>query len=147
MTAKASRLVNAVYPKGSYGTCESRMSTERPPGHKALQGFDLVACVTCSLLLPSLTVYRLIAIMLGRLAMDAEECTSEYSKFMEFVFGERSSWLPIGWTGQTKAQFDSMRVKNTIEEFIPRKRVSRIDLLTDGSLQSVYWNIDQCGLI
>ena len=90
--------------------------------------------MTCSLLLSSLTVCRLIAIMLGRLAMDAEKCTSEYSKLMEFEFGERSSWLPIGWTGKNKAQFDSMRVKNTIEEFIPRKRVSKMNLLTDGSL-------------
>ncbi len=34
-------LVDAVYPEGSYDTIESRLSTERPPGHEALQG-DLV---------------------------------------------------------------------------------------------------------
>jgi hypothetical protein len=66
--------------------------------------------VTCSLLPSLLNVYRLIAIMLGRFEMDVDECISAYNKLMESVFGEKSSWLPMGWTGRTKAQFDSARL-------------------------------------
>jgi hypothetical protein len=77
--------------------------------------------------------YRLIAIMLGRLEMDVDECISAYSKLMESVFGEKSSWLPIGWTGKTKAQFDSTRLKKAIEEVITCQGVSTTDLLNDGS--------------
>jgi predicted acylesterase/phospholipase RssA len=76
---------------------------------------------------------RLIAIMLGRLEMDVEECISTYSKLMETVFGERSSWLPVGWAGRTKAQFDSKRLKNAIEEVISRQGASRTDLFNDGN--------------
>jgi hypothetical protein len=78
-------------------------------------------------------VYRLIAIMLGRLEMDVDECVSAYSKLMESVFEDKSSWLPISWTGRTKAQFDSTRLKNAIEEVITRQGASKTDLFNDGS--------------
>lgn len=77
-------------------------------------------------------VYRLIAIMLGRLEMNVDEYISAYSKLMESVFGEKSSWLPIGLTGRTKAQFDSTRLKNAIEGVITRQGTSTTDLFDDG---------------
>ena len=77
-------------------------------------------------------VDRLIAIMLGRLEMNVDECISAYSKLMESVFGEKSSRLPIGWTGRTKARFDSTRLKNAIEEVITRQGASSTDLFDDG---------------
>jgi hypothetical protein len=71
--------------------------------------------------------------MLGRLEMNVDECILAYSKLMESVFGEKSSWLPIRWTGRTKAQFDSTRLKNAIEEVVIDHGASTIDLFNDGS--------------
>jgi hypothetical protein len=71
--------------------------------------------------------------MLGRLEMDVDECISTYSELMETVFGERSSRLPVGWTGRTKARFDSKRLKSAIEEVIFRQGASKADLFNDGS--------------
>jgi hypothetical protein len=71
--------------------------------------------------------------MLGRLEMDVDECISAYSKLMESVFGEKSSWLPIGWTGRTKAQFDSTRLKKAIEEVVIDQGASTTDLFNDRS--------------
>ena len=71
--------------------------------------------------------------MLGRLEMDVDECVSAYSKLMESVFEDKSSWLPISWTGRIKAQFDSTRLKNAIEEVITRQGASKTDLFNDGS--------------
>jgi hypothetical protein len=65
--------------------------------------------------------------------MDVDECISAYSKLIESVFGEKSSWLPLGWTGRTKAQFDSTRLKNAIEEVITRQGASTTDLFDDKS--------------
>jgi hypothetical protein len=71
--------------------------------------------------------------MLGRLEMDVDECVSAYSKLMESVFEEKSSWLPISWTGRTKAQFDSTRLKKAIEEVITHHDASTKDLFNDGN--------------
>ena len=71
--------------------------------------------------------------MLGRLEMDVDECISAYNKLMESVFEEKASGLPISWTGRTKAQFDSTRLKKAIEEVITRQGASTTDLLNDGS--------------
>jgi hypothetical protein len=71
--------------------------------------------------------------MLGRLEMDVDECISAYSALMKAVFDEKSSWLPIGWTGRIKAQFDSKRLKNAIEEVITRHGASKEDLFNDGT--------------
>ena len=76
--------------------------------------------------------HRLIAIMLGRLEMDVDDCISACRKLMEFVFGEKSSWSPIGWTGGTKPRFDFMRLKNAIEDVIIQHGISKTDLLNDG---------------
>ena len=75
--------------------------------------------------------HRLIAIMLGRLEMDVDDCISAYRKLMESVFGEKSSWLPIGWTGGTKPRFDAMRLKNAIEGVITCQGFSKTYHLND----------------
>ena len=76
--------------------------------------------------------HRLIAIMLGRLEMGVDECISTYRKLMESVFGEKSSWSPICWTGGIKARFDSTRLKSAIEDVITHQGISKTDLLNDG---------------
>jgi hypothetical protein len=78
---------------------------------------------------------RLIAIMLGRLNMDVDECITAYNKLIKAVFEEKSSWLPVSWTGTTKAQFDSGRLKSAIEEVIRGKGASPVDVFNDGKLR------------
>lgn len=78
---------------------------------------------------------RLIAIMLGRLEMDVDECISEYNKLMKAVFEEKSSRFPVGWTGRVKAQFDSKRLSSAIEEVIQSKGTSTVDAFSDGKLR------------
>jgi hypothetical protein len=51
--------------------------------------------------------------MLGRLEMNVDECISAYSDMMKTVFEEKSSRLPISWTGRVKAQFDSNKLKGS----------------------------------
>lgn len=64
--------------------------------------------------------------------MDVDECISAYANLMNTVFEKKSSSLPIGWSGRTKAQFDSKKLKNAIEEVIRRHNPSETDLFNDG---------------
>ena len=78
---------------------------------------------------------RLIAIMLGRLEMDVDECISAYSELMKAVFKAKSSRFPVSLNGRTKARFDSNRLKNVIEQVIARHDVSKTDLFNDEGLR------------
>lgn len=77
-------------------------------------------------------VGRLIAIMLGRLEMDVDECITGYSKLMKAVFMEKSSKLPLSWRGRVKAQFDSKKLKAAVEEVIVNAGFSITDAFNDG---------------
>ena len=74
----------------------------------------------------------LIAIMLGRLAMTVEECITAYEKLMKSVFEAKSSWLPVGWSLQTKAQFDSDKLRKAIEKVVTDNGASIEDKFNDG---------------
>ncbi|KAJ6282166.1 acyl transferase/acyl hydrolase/lysophospholipase [Bipolaris maydis] len=74
----------------------------------------------------------LIAIMLGRLEMDVDACIAAYSTLMKTVFEERSSWLPVGWSGKVKARFDSAKLKSAIENVISKADASLADAFNDG---------------
>ena len=76
---------------------------------------------------------RLIAIMLGRLEMDEDECISAYSELKKAVFGDKSSQLPFSWTGNIRAQFDSGRLKSAIEKVITSRDLSPADLFNDST--------------
>lgn len=71
--------------------------------------------------------------MLGRLEMDVDECISAYSDLMKTVFDEKSSRLPINWTGRVKAQFDSKKLKTAIEGAVACHGISKSDLFNDGN--------------
>jgi hypothetical protein len=71
--------------------------------------------------------------MLGRLEMSVDECISSYSMLMEAVFKEKSSWLPIGWSGATRAQFDSTKLKDAIDKVITDYGVLSTDHFDDGN--------------
>ncbi|RYP59758.1 hypothetical protein DL770_010141 [Monosporascus sp. CRB-9-2] len=70
--------------------------------------------------------------LIGRLEMDVDECISAYSDLMNAVFGEKSSWLPIGFTGRIKAQFDSQKLRGAIEQVILRRGLSKTELFNAG---------------
>ena len=86
-----------------------------------------MACFSASLI----DMNRLIAIMLGRLEMDVDECISAYSELMKVVFEAKSSRFPISLKGRTKARFDSNRLKNAIEQVVARHDASKTNLFND----------------
>ncbi|PVH75932.1 FabD/lysophospholipase-like protein, partial [Cadophora sp. DSE1049] len=75
----------------------------------------------------------LIAIMLGRLEMDVDECIIAYTKLAEAVFSQKKSGLPFGLNRKTKAQFDSSRLENAVRETIKGSGISETDLFNDGN--------------
>lgn len=80
-------------------------------------------------------VSRLIAIMLGRLEMDIDECIEAYTKLAEAVFSQKKSLLPFNLKGKVKAQFDSSKLEKAIQETVKRSGISETDLFNDGNEQ------------
>ena len=74
--------------------------------------------------------------MLGRLELDVDECIEAYTELMSAVFGEKISNLPVDWSGNIKAQFDSDKLKAAIEHVIEKAGFSPDDLMDDGSSRS-----------
>jgi hypothetical protein len=70
--------------------------------------------------------------MLGRLEMTVETCITAYEELMKSIFEAKSSWLPVGWSGNTKAQFDSDKLEKAIEKVITDNGAATTDLLDDG---------------
>lgn len=70
--------------------------------------------------------------MLGRLEMDVDACIAAYSTLMKAVFEEKSSWLPVSWSGKVKARFDSAKLKNAIEDAISKTDASSADAFNDS---------------
>jgi hypothetical protein len=120
----------------------ARLNHERQvanlPPLKPCQVFDLIGgtstggCVEPSSPLDTTDITRLIAIMLGRLEMDVDDCISAYSMLIKTVFDEKSRRIPLGWTGKTKAQFDSSRLKSAINEVMTIHGVPEAELFNDG---------------
>jgi hypothetical protein len=73
--------------------------------------------------------------MLGRLEMNVDECISAYEDLMKAVFEEKLRRVPIGWTGNTKAQFDSGKLKSAVEKVITSHGLSQADLFNDGTVR------------
>lgn len=76
---------------------------------------------------------RLIAIMLGRLEMNVDECIKAYTKLAEAVFSQKKSRLPISLKGKVKAQFDFSKLEKAIRETIKGSGISETDLYNDGN--------------
>ncbi|GAB7349529.1 hypothetical protein MBLNU459_g0232t2 [Dothideomycetes sp. NU459] len=75
----------------------------------------------------------LIAIMLGRLGMDVDDCISAYTTLMSEIFKNKKSWFRISWNGKIKAAFDSKKLRAAIQNVIARQHHSGSDLLCDDS--------------
>jgi hypothetical protein len=74
---------------------------------------------------------RLIAIMLGRLEMDVDECISAYVTLMRNVFEHQTRKAPINLRGNVKPRFDSAKLQEAITTVIKDRGLSETDLLDD----------------
>ena len=74
---------------------------------------------------------RLIAIMLGRLEMDVDQCITAYSELAEAVFGEKLSRFPVAINGNVKARFDSAKLESAIRKVVMQSGASEADLFND----------------
>ncbi|CAN9251458.1 unnamed protein product [Alternaria alternata] len=105
----------------------TRLNNERDkaglPRVKPCEVFDLIGGTSTG---------GLIAIMLGRLEMDVDECITSYSELMKAVFEKKSSWLRISRHGKVKAQFDSAKLKSAVDEAISKTPASSADAFNDG---------------
>ena len=70
--------------------------------------------------------------MLGRLEMDVDECITAYNELMKTVFEQKLHRFPSSATGKIQAQFDSMKLRDAIDEVIIRKGFSPEDPFNDG---------------
>jgi len=76
---------------------------------------------------------RLIAIMLGRLEMDVDECIAAYVKLMATVFEKRYNTLPVNWFWNIQPLFDSEKLRVAVEEVVKSCGRSPDDLFDDGT--------------
>jgi hypothetical protein len=71
------------------------------------------------------SIFRLIAIMLGRLRMTLEECQTAYLKLSERIFNPRRAKLNVVGRAKdfllTNGKFDWMELEEAIKEIIGRK--------------------------
>lgn len=75
----------------------------------------------------------LIAIMLGRLEMDVDECITAYSGLAEAVFGEKLSSFPVNIKGKVKARFDSVELEKAAQKVVVDSGASDTALFNDGT--------------
>ncbi|KIV90286.1 hypothetical protein PV10_07605 [Exophiala mesophila] len=66
----------------------------------------------------------LIAIMLGRLEMDVQECIDAYTELMSTVFEKKRGRFAIGWKGDVKARFSSKALAGAIKNVIEKRGLS-----------------------
>lgn len=70
--------------------------------------------------------------MLGRLEMDVDECIEEYRELMKSIFSEKTNNLPVDWSGNIQAQYDSKKLRLAVEKVVAEAGASPQDLLNDG---------------
>ncbi|KAL9628781.1 MAG: hypothetical protein Q9204_005667 [Flavoplaca sp. TL-2023a] len=73
----------------------------------------------------------LLALMLGRLKMDVDECISCYTELMRRIFATRTSRIPVAWRGKTEGRFDSSTLRSAIEEVITKYGFSKREPLEE----------------
>ncbi|KAF5630109.1 calcium-independent phospholipase A2 [Fusarium sp. NRRL 52700] len=76
----------------------------------------------------------LIAIMLGRLQMDVDECISAYNDLIKVVFNEKARvhQSKFSLRGQTQARFDSGGLKAAIEKTVKDRGLTSTDSMVDS---------------
>jgi hypothetical protein len=73
----------------------------------------------------------LIAIMLGRLEMDVDECINAFSRFTKAIFAHKNNRLPFSSTLKTQPRFDSATLEKAIQETIAGRNISQRALFND----------------
>ncbi|KAA6415805.1 MAG: hypothetical protein FRX48_00523 [Lasallia pustulata] len=99
------------------------------PAVKPFEVFDLIGGTSTG---------GLIAIMLGRLEMDVDECIQTYKCLLETIFKSKSL-IPVTIKGKTKARFDSNILRQSIEDIIRKhidtSRDPATELLNNGQVK------------
>ncbi|RDL30230.1 uncharacterized protein BP5553_10508 [Venustampulla echinocandica] len=101
-----------------------RKCTANLPPAKPCEVFDLIGGTSTG---------GLIAIMLGRLEMDVDECIAAYSDLAEAVFHQKKSRLPFNLKGKVQAKFDSAKLEKAVRETIKNKSISGTELFDNGT--------------
>lgn len=100
-----------------------RKESNLPP-MKPCEVFDLIGGTSTG---------GIIAIMLGRLEMNVDQCIAAYCDFAEAVFGGKLSRIPFNRKGKVKGRFDSAKLKAAIRKVVEQSGKSETDLLDDGA--------------
>ncbi|KAK1948758.1 phospholipase, patatin family protein, partial [Colletotrichum sublineola] len=93
------------------------------PSVKPCQVFDLIGGTGTG---------GLIAIMLGCLEMDVDECISAYTKLIKEVFGKRIHWCLVRITAKIQPRFDSKKLQDAVEAVLVSKGVPVTTPLNNG---------------
>ncbi|KAF8856400.1 FabD/lysophospholipase-like protein [Acephala macrosclerotiorum] len=72
----------------------------------------------------------IIAIMLGRLEMDVDDCIEAYTSMFQTIFGKKG--LPVNMWGKIKGRFDSTVLEECIRKILKGRGLSDAEPLNDG---------------
>lgn len=72
----------------------------------------------------------IIAIMLGRLEMDVDECIEAYTSLFETIVGKKG--LPVNMWGKIKGRFDSTALEDCIKKILKERGLPEGEPLNDG---------------
>lgn len=107
------------------------------PKVKPCEVFDLIGGTStggyvrrCPAVTPS-NKSRLIAIMLGRLEMDVDECISKYCNLMKTIFAKKSNRIRFDWKLGINPRFDSQKLKAAFLEVIRSCDLPEDELFND----------------
>ncbi|RDW92542.1 hypothetical protein BP5796_01936 [Coleophoma crateriformis] len=107
-----------------------RLNHERKILHQEQQmTADFEALKPCDVfdLIGGTSTGGLIAIMLGRLEMDVDQCITAYSDLAAVVFGEKLNRMPFNIQAQVQPRFDSAKLKTTVQKVIAESKVAQND--------------------
>lgn len=86
----------------------------------------------CRVAIASVNNHRIIAIMLGRLEMDVQDCIDTYSTLIKTIFEKKKSSFSVDWRGNVKGKFSSQLLKSAIDRVIEDLGCSGSDAFNDG---------------
>ncbi|KAJ5207451.1 FabD/lysophospholipase-like protein [Penicillium cf. griseofulvum] len=107
-----------------------RLNQTRPegsPAKKPCEVFDLIGGTSTG---------GLIAIMLGRLEMDIDDCIMAYIKLMKMIFDKPSKRGLLSIFGKIEPRFDANKLENAINEVINNHGAKPTDLFNDQADRS-----------
>ncbi|KAF2143150.1 uncharacterized protein K452DRAFT_225410 [Aplosporella prunicola CBS 121167] len=105
-----------------------RLNKERGAPVKPCDLFDLIGGTSTG---------GLIAIMLGRLEMEVDECIQSYVDLMGKVFHKGRVWNPFSITlaGNRRARFDSRKLEEAIRAVILKQNINPDEPFNDGKVR------------